>query len=71
MEVIHLKISRLKLDALQAEQGLTCGQVAEKAGMSRQNFSTVRTRGTCTAVTLGKIARALGVDPLEIMEQEE
>ena len=39
--------------------------------MSRQNFSTVRTRGTCTAVTLGKIARALGVDPLEIMEQEE
>lgn len=66
-----MKINRLKLDALQAEQGLTCGQVAEKAGMSRQNFSTVRVRGTCTAVTLGKIARALGVDPLEIMEQEE
>lgn len=66
-----MKINRLKLDALQAEQGLTCGQVAEKAGMSRQNFSTVRVRGTCTAVTLGKVARALGVDPLEIMEREE
>ena len=32
-----MKISRLKLDALQAEQGLTCGQVAEKAGMTKKD----------------------------------
>lgn len=66
-----MKINCLKLDALQAEQGLTCGQVAEKAGMSRQNFSTVRTRGTCTAVTLGKIARALGVPVESLLEDRK
>lgn len=64
-----MRISRSKLDLLQAEQGLNCGQVAEKAGMNRQNFSTVRTRGTCTAVTLGKIARALGV-PVETLLED-
>lgn len=66
-----MRISRSKLDLLQAEQGLTCGQVAEKAGMSRQNFSTVRTRGTCTAVTLGKIARALGVPVESLLEDRK
>ena len=66
-----MKISRLKLDMLQAQQKLTCGQVAEKAGMSRQNFSTVRTRGTCAAVTLGKIARALGVPVESLLEDRK
>lgn len=66
-----MRISRSKLDLLQAEQVLTCGQVAEKAGMSRQNFSTVRTRGTCAAVTLGKIARALGVPVESLLEDRK
>lgn len=66
-----MKINRLKLDALQAEQGLTCAQVADKAGMSRQNFSTVTTRGTCAAVTLGKLARALGVSPESLLEDRK
>ncbi len=66
-----MKINRLKLDLLQAEQGLTCSELAKKAGISRQNFSTVRTRGTCTPITAGKIAKALEVSVTEIIETEE
>lgn len=65
-----MKLNKLKLDLLQAGKGLTCAEVAQKAGMSRQNFSTIRQRGTCNPVTAGKIAAALGVDPVEIIEQE-
>ena len=67
-----MKLNKFKLDLLQAEQGLTGAELARKAGMSRQNFSTVRQRGTCTPVTAGKIARALGV-PVEalMMDKEE
>lgn len=66
-----MKLNRLKLDLLQAEKGLSCTQVAERAGMSRQNFSTVRTRGTCTAITAGKIARALGVSVESLLEDRK
>ena len=67
-----MKLNKFKLVLLQAEQGLTGAELAQKAGMSRQNFSTVRQRGTCTPVTAGKIARALGV-PVEalMMDKEE
>ena len=67
-----MKLNKFKLYLLQAEQGLTGAELAQKAGMSRQNFSTVRQRGTCTPVTAGKIARALGV-PVEalMMDKEE
>lgn len=66
-----MKINKLNLDLLQAERGLTCSELAKKAGMSRQNLSTVRTRGTCTPITAGKIAKALEVNVTEIIETEE
>lgn len=65
-----MQISRLKIDALQAEQGMTNGKLAEKAGICRQNLSTIKTRGTCHILTAGKLAAALGVDVEEIISQE-
>ncbi len=59
-----MKLNKIKLDLLQAEKGLTGAELARKAGMSRQTFSTIRQRGTCTPITAGKIAHALGV-PVE------
>lgn len=59
------------LEIMAARRGLRLGQLADKAGLSRQNFSTIKGRGTCSALTAVKIAAALGVDVTEIIEQED
>lgn len=59
------------LAIMAALQGLTLGQLAEKAGMNRQNLSIIKRRGSCSPMTAVKIAAALGVDVTEIIEEEE
>lgn len=59
------------IEIMAARKGMKMGQLADKAGMCRQNLSTIKNRGTCTALTACKIAAALGVDVTEIIEQEE
>lgn len=59
------------LEVMAARKGLRLGQLADKAGLCRQNLSTIKTRGTCTAITACKIAAALGVDVTEIIEEED
>lgn len=63
---------RLKgnLEIIAARKGLKLSQLADKAGLCRQNLSIIKKRGTCTALTACKIAVALGVDVAEIIEQE-
>ena len=46
-------------------------EISEKAGMSEMTMKNVLDGRSVRPATLGKVARALGVDPLEIMEQEE
>ncbi len=53
-----------------AEKGLTTVEVSKRTGISRQNFSTMKLRGTCTPVSAGKIAKGLEVDLSEIIEKE-
>lgn len=65
-----MKISRTKLELFQAKQSLTAGALAERAGMCGQFISTVKTRGTCTPITLQKLAKALNCDPAELIEKE-
>ena len=65
-----MKISKEKIEYIMATNGLTAADTAEKSGISRQNFSTIKLRGTCTPTTAGKIARGLGVDVAEIIEKE-
>ena len=66
-----MKVNAIKIESLLAVQGLTKTELAKKAGMSRQNVSTVVRRGTCEPRTAGKLATALGVDVLDIIETEE
>lgn len=66
-----MKISKKQLCVLQCRLGLTGAQIAEKAGIKPQCYSAVKNRGTCSSTTIGKIARALGVDVTEIIEQED
>lgn len=46
-------------------------EISEKAKMPEMTVRNVLAGHSVRPATLGKIARALGVDPLEIMEQEE
>lgn len=46
-------------------------EISEKAGMPEMTVKNVLNGRSVRPATLGKVARALGVDPLEIMEQEE
>lgn len=59
------------LEIMAARKGLRLGQLADKAGLCRQNMSTIKRRGTCSALTAIKIAAALGVDVTEIIEVED
>ena len=65
-----MKISTAQLDRRQAELGLTRKAVAELAGISRQTMSAIAQRGTCEPITLGKIAKALGVDPADLIKED-
>lgn len=65
-----MKISRKKIEVLQAQRGYNHGQLAQASGISRQSLSTIMGRGTCRPDNAGKIAHALGVDPEEIVDNE-
>lgn len=62
---IDKKTVMLKMATLQINQL----QLAEKAGISRQTLSAVMNGRSCRPELLGKIAKALGVDVTEIIEQ--
>lgn len=60
--------------ALQLAMARACvgrKEISEKAGMPEMTVKNVLDGRSVRPATLGKVARALGVDPLEIMEQEE
>jgi len=65
-----LKISRQKIEIILAEKNLKVVEVAKIMGMTRQNFSAIKNRGTCTPTTAGRIAKGLGVTVEEIIESE-
>lgn len=64
-----MRIDRIKLITEMARQDVTGIQLAERAGVSRVTVSALRCGKTCTAETASKIARALGVDVTEIIEE--
>lgn len=63
-----LKISKNKLEIAMARAGLNRNTLAEKANMPIPTICNVYTRGTCKPATAGRIAKALGVDVTEILE---
>lgn len=50
---------------------MTQEQLAKAAGVSRATVNTTLLKGSCSIRTAGKIADALGVDPVEIVEMED
>lgn len=68
-EVGKLKIDKRKFEIAMARAELNRNTLAEKADMPIPTICNVYTRGTCKPATAGRIAKALGVDVTEIIEQ--
>lgn len=65
-----MRINSIKIKLFMAEQEINQTILAARAGVSRQNISTILTRGTCSIANAGKLAKALGVDVSEIVKEE-
>ena len=63
-----MKLDVVKMNILLASHGLTKTELARRAGMSRQNISTIVKRGTCEPKTAGKLAVGFGVSVEDLME---
>lgn len=63
-----MKLSRTKVSLLMAKQLINQMTVADKAGISRQTMSAVMNGRNCRPELLGRISKALGVEPEEIIE---
>ena len=63
-----MMISKYKVEMIQAQKGLLCKQIANKANIDLRTLSVILRRGSCRPESLGKIARGLGVKPKDIME---
>ena len=65
-----MKLNVHKIKLIMAEKGLSVTGYSELCGISRQNVSTILTRGTCSPITAGKLANGLGVNVSEIVKEE-
>lgn len=66
---MSLTIDDHKFAIALANSGLTIGEAAGRAGMSRQRFHMILNSKKATARAVGKVAKALGVPVTEIIEQ--
>ncbi len=66
-----MKISKRKITALMGAKLMTQVKLAEVAGVSRATINAALLKGSCSIPTVGKIAKALGVDPMEIIKMED
>lgn len=67
----NMKVNKEALYLAMARACLNRRELAEKAGIPESTLQGVINRRGVRPATLGKVARALGIDPLEIIEQEE
>ena len=63
-----MRISKTKVSLLMAKHLINQLTLADKAGVSRQTLSAVMNGRNCRPELLGKIRKALGVEPEEIIE---
>lgn len=66
-----MRINTRKLELTMAKALMNPKEVSEKAGISYPAFKRAWSQQNVKAATIGRIARALGVDVSEIIETEE
>lgn len=65
-----MQISDKKVEIALANGCLTITQAAERAGLSRQRYNILLNQKRVTPRAAGLIAKGLGVDVTEIIEEE-
>lgn len=65
-----MKINTRLIKLALAEQRMTQLVLAERSGISRQSISTILTRGTCSAVSAGRLAEGLGIKVEDITTED-
>lgn len=65
-----MRIDRVKLITEMAKREMKISELADKAGVSRNTVSSVRSGKACSEDSACRIAAALGVDVSEIIEQK-
>ena len=63
-----MNISKEKLEIAMARAKMNRNKLAEKAEMPVSTICNLYTRGRCKPATAGRIAEALGIDVVEILE---
>lgn len=64
-----MKVSRDKIDIARANRCMTITELAEAYGVSRTRLNMILNQREVTVVCAGRLAKALGVDVTEIIEQ--
>ena len=64
-----MNLSKEKIKVFMARKELTIAELAERCELSRQRVSRIFNSKNVTPKTAGKIARALGCDIMEIIEE--
>ena len=67
----QMRISDAKFDVALANSGLTIGQAAERAGISRTRYASILNQKRVTPQAAGKIAKGVGVTVEQIIETED
>ena len=68
MKRMRIDIDKCRLEC--ARQCINQKELAERAGIPKTTLGNAFKRQGASPATIGKIARALGVDVLEILEKE-
>ena len=64
-----MKVSRNKIDIARASRCMTVSGLAEAYGVSRARMNMILNQREVTPLCAGRLAKALGVDVTEIIEQ--
>lgn len=66
----NLRINQDKVQIKMAEKCMNPYDLCSAAGISYTSYRRIMKKGGCKIATLGKIAKALGVDVKEILEED-
>lgn len=67
-----MRVNRDRIKLAMAERGIAnFTELAMLMGCSRQNLSTIMTRGSCSVANLARLAQALGLQPKDIAIMED
>jgi DNA-binding Xre family transcriptional regulator len=66
-----MQINSQKIVCTLAEKQMNRADLANAAGMTRSQLSTILKRGTATEISIGKIAAGLGISPALIMVRDQ